>query len=271
MYAVRPAVDRGCPISHRLASLLCIPLWLASAAVADPIPVRHIEGEVHAFLTIRDDAGKRLGYADEVNVREGRAWRSRLTIHFLDGSLADETAFYTQGESLHLLTDHLVQKGPSFPRPVDLTINTAKGLVTYHDAKDGRSEVTTEAMSMPADLANGIMPMVLQNLPHGRGEVKVSYIVMAPRPRMVRFAMHPEAQVNYTVGVGRPADHFRIHTEIGGVEGILAPVIGKEPPDMEAWVSSGDAPTFLKLHAFMFDGGPLWTLQLSSPVWQNKA
>jgi hypothetical protein len=229
-----------------------------------------MEGEVHAFLILRDDDGKLLGYADEVNVRAGQAWRSRLTIHFFDGSLADETALYTQGESLHLLTDHLVERGPSFPKPTDLTIETAKGLVTYREMKDGKNEVKTVAMDLPADLANGIMPMVLQNLPHGKGEVKVGYIVMTPKPRLVRFAIHPEGQTSYKVGIGRPADHFRIHTEIGGVEGVLAPLVGKVPPDMDAWVSSGEAPTFLKLHAFLFDGGPLWTLQLSSPVWQKN-
>ena len=229
--------------------------------------MKHKQGEVHAFLAVRNDDGKLLGYADELNVQAGRAWRSRLTIRFLDGSLSDETTLYTQGASLHLLTDHLIQKGPSFPKPADLTIDTAKGQVSYHEEKDGKDELKTVAMEMPADLANGMMPMLLQNFPHGVEELKMGYIVTAPKPRLVTFAIHPEGQGSYRVGTIHPANHFRIHIEIGGMEGIIAPVIGKEPPDLDAWVSSGEAPTFLKLHGILYLGGPQWTLQLVSPEW----
>ena len=254
-------------MSRHIAGLLCFSLCTAIAG-ADPVPVKHMEGDVHAFLTIRDDAGKLIGYADEVNVRAGRSWRSRLTIHFRDGSLADETAVYTQGASLHLVSDHLVQKGPSFPKPTDMTIDTAKGLVTYHENKDGRDELKSDTMELPADLSNGIMPIVVQNLQHGSAEVKVGYVVMTPKPRLVKLAIHPEAKVSYyKAGISRTASHYRIHVEIGGVEGILAPIVGKEPPDLDAWVSMGEAPTFLKLHGFLFLGGPQWTLQLSSPEW----
>ena len=257
-------------MSYRSAWLLCVSLCLSAGASADPVALKHMEGDVHAFLTISDDAGKLIGYADEVNVRAGRSWRSRLTIHFKDGSLADETALYTQGASLHLLTDHLVEKGPSFPRPTDLTIDTAKQQVVYHQEKDGKDELKTDAMELPADLANGILPMLLQNLSREQGEIKVGYVVMTPKPRLVRFAIHPDGQESYRAGTGRSANHFRIHIDIGGIQGMVAPVIGKEPADMEAWVSAGEAPTFLRLHAFLYDGGPLWTLQLASPEWQDE-
>lgn len=246
---------------------MCLCLCAATAAGADPISVKHKQGEVHAFLSIRSDDGKLIGYADEVNVPAGRAWRSRLTMRFLDGSLSDETTLYTQGPTLHMLTDHLVQKGPSFPKPTDMTIDTAKGQVTYHEEKDGKDELKTDAMEMPSDLANGMVPMVLQNFPRGTEELKVGYVVTAPKPRLVKLAIHRDGQGTYKVGTARPATQFRIHIEIGGLEGMVAPVIGKEPPDMRAWVSSGEAPTFLKMHGIVFIGGPEWTLQLISPQW----
>ena len=37
-------------------------------------------------------------------------------------SLRDETAVYSQRGVFRLLTDHMVQKGPSFPKPVDMTL-----------------------------------------------------------------------------------------------------------------------------------------------------
>ena len=60
------------PISHHIASLLCLSLCAAAVAGADPIPAKHRQGEMHGFLTLRDDDGKLLGYADEVNVPVGR-------------------------------------------------------------------------------------------------------------------------------------------------------------------------------------------------------
>jgi hypothetical protein len=223
-------------------------------------------GEMHGFLTLRDDSGKLIGYADDVNVPVRGGWRARLTIRFFDGSLSDETAMYTQGKTLHLLSDHLIEKGPSFPKPTDMTIDTAKGTVTYHDGKDGKDELKTDSLELPADLANGLLPMLLQNIPRGSGEIKVGYIVTSPKPRVVTLAVHPEGNESYKVGTVRSANHYRIHVELGGVAGVVAPIIGKEPPDFDAWVTSGEAPTILKLRAILYVGGPLWTLQLFSPA-----
>ena len=256
------------PLFRNAACLLCFSLSIATAAGADPIPVKHASGEVHAFLVVRNDEGKLLGYGDDTNVRAGKVWRSRLTLHFFDGSLSDDTTFYTQGAKLHLLTDHLIQKGPSFKKPTDTTIDMAKGQVTWHEQKDGKDEEQTDAIDLPEDLANGMLPMLLQNVPAGMDEVKVGYIVTTPKPRLVKLAIHREGQVNFRVAGSRhPATHFRIHIEIGGIEGVVAPVIGKEPPDYGAWISAGEAPTFLKMRGILYEGGPIWTLQLTSPEW----
>jgi len=127
--------------------------------------------------------------------------------------------------------------------------------------------VKTDPMDLPPDLANGILPMGLRRFPHGVDEVKVGYIVTAPKPRLVKFAIHPDGEGTYKVGTNRSATHFRIHVDIGGLSGVIAPIIGKEPPDLEAWITTGEAPTFLKLHGTLFLGGPQWTLQLISPEW----
>ncbi len=148
-----------------------------------------------------------------------------------------------------------------------MTIDTANGQVTYHEEKEGRDELKTEAMDLPADLSNGMVPMVLQNFPRGTEEIKVGYIVTAPKPRLVKFAIHRDGQGTYKAGTTRTATQYRIHIEIGGIAGAVAPVIGKEPPDLNAWVTSGEAPTFLKMRGILFLGGPEWTLQLMSPQW----
>ncbi|MGI4852954.1 MAG: hypothetical protein ACRYF4_02760 [Janthinobacterium lividum] len=243
-------------------------LLLAGAAHADPISLRHHQGEVHAFLAIRSEGGKLLGTADEVNVPVGKVWRSRLTLHFFDGSIDDDTATYTQGKDLRLLTDHHVQKGPSFPQPSDVLIDMQKGNVTYLEVKDGKGTMQIEHMDLPTDLGNGVMPLVLQNYPSGTDEFKMSYLVNTPKPRVIKFAIHPDGASGFRLGgVRHAAEKYRLHVEIGGFTGVVAPLIGKEPPDMNAWVSSGEAPTFLKLYGFLYVGGPMVRLELASPQW----
>ena len=241
-------------------------LLLALATAAEPVRARHLQGELHAFLTIHDERGKLLGTADAVNAAVGRAWRSRLTIHFLDGSVDDDTATYTQAPVLQLLTDHHVQKGPSFPRPSDVLIDRASGTVILRDLSGGSPN--DEHMDLPAALSNGIMPMVLQNMPRGTAGVKVHYLVTTPKPRLVQLAVQPAGTAVYRVGgAGRQAVQYRLHVEIGGLEGLVAPLVGKQPPDMTAWVTAGGSPTFLRLHGFLYLGGPMWMLQLASPQW----
>lgn len=243
-------------------------LFLVLATAAEPVRTRHTQGELHAFLLVHGEDGKLLGTADEVNMAVGHAWRSRLTIHFLDGSVDDDTATYTQAPTLHLLADHHVQRGPTFPKPSDVALDTASGTVTFHDLSQGAPAAATEHMDLPADLGNGIMPLVLQNMPRGASDLKVSYLVNAPRPRLVKFAIHPDGTAAYRVGgAARQAAQYRLHVDIGGLEGMVAPLFGKEPPDMVAWLTTGDAPTLLRLRMFLYLGGPMLRLELASPQW----
>lgn len=230
--------------------------------------MKHRQGEVHAFLAVRSDDGKLLGVADVFNVAVGKTWRSRLTVRFRDGSTDDDTTVYTQTSDIRLISDHHVQRGPSFPKASDVTIDMASGDITYHDFSGGKDEAKTEHMDLPADLANGMMPMLLQNMPKGLDELKVGYLVTTPKPRLVKLAIHPEGPATYHVGgLARSATKYRLHIDIGGITGLIAPIIGKEPPDLTAWVSSGAAPTFLKLYGFLYMGGPMWRLELATPEW----
>ena len=66
------------------------------------------------------------------------------------------------------MSNHLVQKGPAFPRPLEMTIDAATGQVTvrYTD-EHGKPKVESEQMKLPPDLANGMMLTLLKNVrPH---------------------------------------------------------------------------------------------------------
>lgn len=238
---------------------------------AEPIPVLQRQGAMHGFLVLRSGDRKIIAAGDEVNVVEGNQIHSRLVLRFRDGSIEDERAVFRQGKVFELVSDHHVQKGPSFPQPLDMTVDVPTGKVTWRQVKDGRSEVKTEDMDLPSDLANGMMALVVQNFPPAKAEMKVSYLVAAAKPRLIKLSVKPDGEdVCRIGGVSRRAERFKVHVEFGGIAGVVAPLVGKEPPDIELWALKEEFPAFLKMRGPLFLNGPTWELELSSPVWSEE-
>ena len=69
---------------------------------------------------------------------------SRLVFRFKDGSIDDESVVFSQQHDFRLITDHHVQKGPSFPNPTDVSINASTGQVTVRYTDKGKEKVETE-------------------------------------------------------------------------------------------------------------------------------
>ena len=55
--------------------------------------------------------------------------------------------------------------------------------------------------------------------------------------------------------------------QIGGLAGLLAPLVGKQPPDSHVWIMDGPTPAFVKSEQPLFLGGPVWRIELVSPEW----
>jgi hypothetical protein len=68
-------------------------------------------------------------------------------------------------------------------------------------------------------------------------------------------------------GSGREATHYAVKVDLGGVAGVVAPILGKQPPDSHVWILGGEAPAFVKSETLSYMGGPMWRLELVSPVW----
>ena len=101
----------------KLACIGAIALWSA-AVLAGQVQVRHSEGIVHGFLALRAPDGALIANGDLIQLAQGGRVTSRLVFRFKDGSLRDETSVYTQRGAFRLVSNHLVQKGPSFPQPI---------------------------------------------------------------------------------------------------------------------------------------------------------
>jgi hypothetical protein len=240
---------------------------------AESVPARHVEGTLHGFLALRSEDGKLLAVGDLTEVIHGDRVTAHTVFRFKDGSVDDETAVYSQRGNLRFISDHHIQKGPSFPHPMDLAIDVGRGQVTSRSTdKDGKEEVKTDHMSLPPDLANGMVLAIAKNLPPDTPETTVSMLVATPKPRLVKLAISPRGEEPFSVlGSPRKALRFEIKIKLGGVAGVVAPLVGKQPPDIQIWIIEGPAPGFVKEEGPSYEGGPIWTIELASPAWPDSS
>ena len=233
---------------------------------AESIRVRHTEGTFHGFLVLRTLEGKELAAGDLLQVTKGGRVVSHLVFHFKDGSLDDETTVFTQHLGFRLVSNHHVQKGPAFPHPMDVIIDASTGQITVRKKK-----IENHHLDLPLDLANGLIVTILKNIRPDAKEVKVSFVATAPKLRLVKLAITPQGEDPFSVaGAPRTATHYVIKVELGGVTGVVAPLIGKQPSPIEVWILGGEVPAFVRMEGQLFEGGPLWRIELTSPVWTGS-
>jgi len=246
---------------------------LTTVAFGDSgVPVRYKEGVTHGFLVLSTLNGERIAVGDLSQVAYGNQVRSRLIYHFNDGSLQDETTVFSQRRNFALITYHLVQKGPAFPHPTEVWVDTAKAQVTvrYTDDK-GNEKNESEHMRLPPDLANGLVLTALKNFGPDANLPQLSMVVATPKPRIVKLAVRLQGKDPLTLASSRrEALHYVLNVEIGGIGGMLAPLLGKQPPDAHVWILDGEAPTFVKSETLSFLGGPVWRTELVAPDWPKS-
>jgi hypothetical protein len=257
-----------------VALLACVTVLAATRLAGEPVAVRYTEGLVHGYLALRTLDGKTVADGDLLQRARGNEVTSRLVFRFKDGSAQEEKSVYSQGRQFRLVSYHLEQKGPAFPRPLQMSIDSASGRVTvrYTD-EDGEAKVEDEHLELPPDLANGMMLTLLKNVRPAALPPSVSMVVPTPKPRLVKLMLSVAGDERFvTSQTPRKATHYVVKVEIGGVAGLIAPLLGKQPPDSHVWILGGEAPAFVKSEGPMFLGGPIWRIELVSPVWpQSKA
>ena len=245
------------------AGIAWIGLLNAGTVSAEPIRVRHAEGLVHGFLALRTLEGESIAEGDLIQDARGNRVTSRLIFHFKDGSVYDETAVFSQRGNFRLLSDHLVEKGPTFEHPMEVRFDTNSGQVTVHSSdKDGKEKLENERLEMPADVSNGMVLILLKNIQPDVPETKVSMLAATPKPRMVKLAITSQGEEPFSIsGSSRKATHYVVKVEIGGAAGLIAPLLGKQPPDTHVWILGGEAPAFVKSEGPLFVGGPIWRIR----------
>jgi len=256
-----------------VVSLLSVGVLRADSPRPAATLVKHREGLVHGFLSLRTLAGETLAAGDLIqNVQNDRV-TSQLVFSFKDGSSHDETAVFSQGRQFRLLSYRLVQKGPAFEHQMEVKLDGRSGQVSVrHTDPDGHEKVENERIKVPPDLANGFVPVLLKNGRPGAPPT-MSFLAATPKPMLVKLETTAIGEEAFSfAGSTRQAIHYVIKVDIGGVSGLLAPLLGKQPPDTHVWILDGEAPAFVKSEGPLAVGGPILRIELTGPAWpEGKA
>ncbi|WP_146072024.1 hypothetical protein [Bryocella elongata] len=216
----------------------------ATSAFAEPIPVRHIQRPLHRFMVARSEDGKTIASGEFTQVVEGSQVSMRLTYRFVDGSVDDEETTYNQSGTFRLVRNHHIQKGPFFAKPVDFTVEVPTGTVTFRTTdKHGRNHDYTRHMTLPADLADGMVGTLLLNVPRNTAPFRVGMLAPVGGGRLVELEISPQSdQTVQLAGQTFPATVFRVHPVLGSFVSLFARMIGLQPKDVTVWILEGEDP-----------------------------
>jgi hypothetical protein len=256
------------PASRSMSVLVSALLAALSGSLhGDPIPVRYAQGSAHGFLVLKTIEGVPIATGDATQIIHGDRVTSRVTFHFRDGSLDDEITVFSQRRVFRLISDHHIQHGPSFPKSADVLIDAVTGTITSHTE---HGTIRKDHLSLPPDISNGLPPNLLLNFLPSTPGTKVSFVAPTTKPRLISVSIKPVGEVPFSVGgTSRKAVDYVLHVELGGLAGVIAPIIGKQPADYHIWILEGVAPAFIREEGQLYEGGPIWRIEQISPTFSR--
>lgn len=250
------------PFLAALASILALS---TSPLFANQIPVRHMEGVTFGFLVMRDLDGHAVAYGTiKQVVKPGDpVLTDDVQFEFKDGSYYRDITKFTQRGTFRLISDHAVQKGPSFKQHSESWIEARSGKITVRDLDKGKQ--TTKQMALPTDVSNGLLFILVKNMDPS-AETTVSMVAASEKPRVVKLIFTPAPEKTVKVGILEfKAQHYVMKVKIEGVAGKVAPLVGKQPPDSHFWVIKSESPTFAEFEGPLSADSPVWRIELAAP------
>jgi hypothetical protein len=187
-----------------------------------------------------------------------------MTFHFKDGSLYDETVTFSQQRIFTMVAYRLVQRGPSFPEAVDVSLERKTAHYTTRSTSKGKEDVSDGRIELPPDVYNGMVAMLLKNLPPGQSEA-VHYIAFTPTPRLIQVDLVVAGNQRVLVGdQARQAVLYAVKPKLGRVFGFFAALLGKTPADYACVILAKDVPAFVRCDGPLFLNGPIWRIELTT-------
>ncbi|HJV34530.1 hypothetical protein, partial [Geomonas sp.] len=219
------------------------------------------------FLVLSDTKGTRLASGDFLQAHKGDEVNCRLLLQFKDGSVHDETAVFTQHKVFILQSYHLIQKGASFKEDMDVHMERSGAYRVKVKLRKGEEKVLEGKLDLPQDVYNGMVPTIGKNIEKGSTET-VHIVAFTPTPRVIELQMVPAGEEKVRIGdLSKSASHYLLKPKLGPLLKIGAAILGKTPPDTHLWTIFTDVPAFVKLEGPLATEGPIWRVELTSPVW----
>ena len=244
---------------------------LVSAPVdAAPVAVRFPEGVTHGFLLVRSLAGEILGQGEMTQVvKEGDLVESQLVFRFKDGSLHDEKVAFSQQRVFTMISYRLVQRGPSFPDQIDISVDrgTAEYTVRSQAGEDGKEEVLTGQVDLPKDVYNGMLITVSKNLQKGADET-VSVLAFTPSAQVIKVQLRAMDEQPVQIGdLSSKATQYVFKPQIGMIRELFGKAIGKLPAQFhyDCWIMVDEVPSFVQFEGPLQLMGPIVRIELVSP------
>jgi hypothetical protein len=252
------------------ALLIAIALTLLGAAPvgAETVKVRLAEGNSRGFLVVRPPGGEPIAHGELTQKPARGAIESRLLLKFADGSVHDETVAFSQRDVFRVEAYKLVQRGPSFPTSdVEFDRKSGRYRARTQEEKGGEERTASGTLEMPADLYNGMAMTLLKNLPEG-ATVNAQLAAFTPKPRLIKMMLRAEGEGTVRVGPeAKAVTRYLVKLEVGGLTGVIASLIGKDPPDLRYWLVNGEVPAFARFEGAMYLNGPVWQLDMTTVQW----
>jgi len=247
-----------------IAALVCTPVYAA------PIAVKFPEGMTHGFLLVRSLAGEILGQGEMIQtLKEDDLIENQLVFRFKDGSLHDEKVAFSQQRVFTMISYRLVQRGPSFPDQIDVSVDrgTAAYTVRSQEGEDGKAEVVTGQVDLPKDVYNGMLITMSKNLQKGADET-VSVLAFTPAPQVIKVHLHAvdEDPVNIAE-VSRKATQYVYTPQIGMIKEFFGKALGKLPAEFHytCWIMNDKIPSFVQFEGPLQLMGQVVRIELVSP------
>jgi hypothetical protein len=234
---------------------------------AAAVPVRYTEGTEHGFLELRTATGALLAPGDLLQVARDREVERRMVFHFPDASVFEEAVRFTQHRVFMMQNYHLVQSGPAFADDLEATLSrSGQYVVKTKSHKDGREQQYTGKLDLPADVYNGMAITIVMNLT-ARDTQTVHIVAFTPKPRLIGLEIAPSGSQRVMLGQHpETAMHFKLKPKLGALLKVFATLVGKAPPDSDAWIVTDDLPAFVRFEGAIYSG-PVWRLNVTSPSW----
>ena len=234
-----------------IAIMIAIAVLANSPADAAPVPVRFSEGVTHGYLLVRSLAGETIGRGELTQVvKEEDLVESHLVFRFKDGSLHDERVAFSQKRVFRLIRYHLIQRGPSFPEQIEVVVDRGTGEYTVRSQSEegSKEEVLAGQVDLPADVYNGMIVMLLKNLPQGANET-VNILAFSPAPEVIQLQLLAKGEQTVQIGEGSgKAMQYVFKPEIGKIRKFFGKIFGKLPDHFhyKCWIMVDEVPAFVE-------------------------